>query len=710
MPSCSVSSNFMLNDFLCMSAASLLMPLFILIPGYVLGWLGNLFDFRQRRFVTRLLIGIVLSVAVFPALTYLLARLTSFDAALALHAVLWALFAWTLFRERGRFRFALDRWTRMAAILTLLWALAALLSLPDLQLDQRLYSNAVSNDHQTRIALTDSIFRTGIPPVNPHIYPGQPLPVSYFYFWYLFPALLSRLTGGWIDSRIAFYAGILWVGIALRAAACLYLRFQSPEGWQSIGPRSAAAVGLFFITGLDVLFAGLFVLLGAGSPFITEWWNGNSQVTAWSGASFWVPHHVAGLITGITGILVFQSLTPAMPRRKKALLTALTALSLASLIGLSLYVALIFVLFWGVYFVILLIIKARRRGLPWLAGAGVLAVLLALPFLGEMFASRASFSSGTEGQGTYFVFEVRQLGFLAGLTTGWPAGLKNLFNLLLLPLNYFLELGFFLAAGVFYLRAALRERGALLNRLGIDLLLLTCSGLFCSFFRSAIIGNNDVGWRGFMPVQFILLVWGASVLVSLWQGRSGAVQMPVVRAARRARGLLAGLLAIGLASTLFDLAYLRVFNVLDETGGWANPTFGVQISDWGRRNYAIREAFRFIYARYPRAAVVQNNPEVEAALRTQGLYGLRQTAAAGKEYSFIYGDPPEVYQGLSVDLLPIFLDTQKSWPEVSTACQDLQIDVLVVKDLDPVWRDAATWVWSEDPAFENDRVRVFSCP
>ncbi len=71
--------NYMLQDttryllgFVCMSSI-------LVVPGYLLGWLSNLFDFRQRRLVTRFLLGILLSTAVLPATFFLIGRFLSLD-------------------------------------------------------------------------------------------------------------------------------------------------------------------------------------------------------------------------------------------------------------------------------------------------------------------------------------------------------------------------------------------------------------------------------------------------------------------------------------------------------------------------------------------------------------------------------------------------------------------------------------------------------
>jgi len=42
------AAQFMLQDLALSAIALLLFPLFLLAPGYVLGWGANLLDFRQR--------------------------------------------------------------------------------------------------------------------------------------------------------------------------------------------------------------------------------------------------------------------------------------------------------------------------------------------------------------------------------------------------------------------------------------------------------------------------------------------------------------------------------------------------------------------------------------------------------------------------------------------------------------------------------------
>ncbi|HEX2981291.1 MAG TPA: hypothetical protein VHO48_13560 [Anaerolineaceae bacterium] len=619
---------------------------------------------------------------------------------MAIYYVSWALFIWIVYRNRRMFHFSIDRWVILGGGLILVWVIVAMLSLPDIQIGQALYLNTISFDHQTRIALTDAIFRTGIPPVNPHIYPGGPLYISYFYFWNLFPALLSRFTKGWIDPRISFQASAIWAGIALRALAFVYIRLRSRASSQSIKIKSGIAAGLFLVTGLDVIFAWLSIIKGIYNPFITEAWNGNSQVTSWAGATLWVPHHVAGLIAGITGILLFMNAVREASKTKRIIQMILAGLSLASLAGLSIYLAIVFAVFWGIYLVVSAVIKETQYQFKWLVLFGGLSVLFCAPFLIDLLHARESFVEG----GGFLLLEIRSFGFLQRYFVGLPAILVNLINLFLLPVNYFLELGFFILAGVLYLQKGFEEKRFSFQENGVEFVLLITSVLICSFFRSGIIDNNDIGWRGFMPAQFILLIWSVDTIHPIWARFSRPENsLHSTQISGIVRGALSGLLVIGLFSTFADLTSLRLYQMAaDRLGKYPIPSFS-------EHRYADRSAYQFIRENYPLTYIVQSNPIYEATIQTLGLYGMRQTVAAGEHYSFIYGDSPSLYQQVSPPILRLFTDSTLSVVDVKRICSQTHIDVLVVKDIDPVWKSSGSWVASLDPDYENEFDKVFDC-
>lgn len=66
--------NFTVVDTLGTLKASLALLPFLFAPGYVVGWAIDLFEFRQRCPILRLILAVPLTIAICPMLSYLLAR------------------------------------------------------------------------------------------------------------------------------------------------------------------------------------------------------------------------------------------------------------------------------------------------------------------------------------------------------------------------------------------------------------------------------------------------------------------------------------------------------------------------------------------------------------------------------------------------------------------------------------------------------------
>ncbi len=703
-----VAQNFMLFDAVRLMIAFLVMSLIMVAPGYLIGWASNLFDFKQRRLVTRLLLAIVLSTAILPAVSFLIGRYLSLDV------VVWGIilagigFLWLVWKEMRQTRRSGDRWLWAGAGLIGIWVIVAILSLIDLQIGSRLYSSLLAYDYQSRVALTDAIFRTGIPPLNPNTYTGEPLYVTYFYFWNILPALLSRLTRGWLDPRIAFGASAIWAGIALRAAACIYLRFHTSLREHHIGPRSVAAIGLFFITGLDI-FPAAVTLLRSGFTYSMDHWNGNAVIYSWTSASLWAPHHVAGLVACVVGFLIMQSLTPGRSKRYAITAVCLAALSLASGAGMSLYVAFIFAIFWAVWLLISFVRRELRSKAPWMVSMGILALVLDFPYLYDLLFIRKAGATNTSSP---LAFEVRPLWWAQGIfeQLGWGPALKNLGNLLLLPVNYSLELGFFLVAMLLYLQMVRTEKSPSPYLLPDSILLLASAGI-CTFFRSTIIGTNDLGGRGFMPAQFILLIWAVNLSIDLLPRWFAGLQLGAgLEISHLTRRLLLFILVMGGLSTAYDLLYLRWMYPVIEKVGYNYISQGIP-STWqySERLYRLRQAYDFIHRAYPVQAVVQSDPENEILVFTQGLYSFRQTIVSGPGYGGIYGSTLEDDNRAAAPILPIFNDPSLTFAQVRDTCQRLNISALIVKDIDPAWGNPHSWVWQTVPALDTSYVRVYDC-
>jgi hypothetical protein len=678
-----------------------LFSLLAFFPGYTVGWLTNVFEFRGRLLPFRLAASVPLSLAIGPILGYTVGRWLGWNAVWFVYAVLFvaALLSGVL-RRKARplagFHF-LSLWPFAALIA--LWIAVAFLSLADLPIGRRLYFSIIDFDYSVRIAFTHSIGAFGLPARNPFFFPGHAAGLRYHYFWMIPCALVYRLGSPLVNAREAFIAGTLWVGIGLIALIPLYLRLFGPASDLLQGDllqryllrRSRIGIALLAVTGLDILPTLLMVsLLRAGLisgiPPSVEWWN--DQVDGWLYTMLWEPHYICSLIACLTGFLIVWSLPQQSSRLQRTVSAFVTGAALATAAGCGIYVAMVFAAFLALW-LLLIVVRKRWHDAETLAVAGLIAVALIWPHLAGL---KDSFS---QGPGPHlFEFTVRS--FTPGdiilqafrLDRPWQ---RYAADLLFLPLNYFLELGIFFVVGrMVWSRFRQRKQPATLAELAAFLMAGT-SILICTFVKSSLIANNDLGWRGFLPAQFILLLWAAQVL------SERASRTPVLRL----------LLVLGLAGVVYDLAILRFFPLLSDMGKVQNITWLANDRLLGLRTAANREAYEWLCARTPESAVIQPNPEPIYQDTFYGAYGHRQSVAVGVACGSLFGGDRRECAPLMPVLSGLFAGGGEQ-PFQST-CRTLPIDVVVAKDTDAAWRDRTSWVWTGHPIFHNDFVRLFAC-
>jgi len=137
-------------------------------PGYVAGWALDLFEFRQRRPILRLILAVPLSIAICPMLSYLLARFVEpglWVFYLGVFAACILLLAKDVRRARLR---PVAKYIWVALGLAAVWGAAAIGSMVDLQIGDKLYPPIVAYDHSVRTAMTVAVAR-GVPPSNPFL-------------------------------------------------------------------------------------------------------------------------------------------------------------------------------------------------------------------------------------------------------------------------------------------------------------------------------------------------------------------------------------------------------------------------------------------------------------------------------------------------------------------------------------------------------------
>jgi hypothetical protein len=682
----------MASDLIGISSGFALFSLLAFFPGYAIGWLTNVFEFRARLLPFRLAASVPISLAVGPVLGYTIGRWLGLNAVWLVYAALCvaALSSGALGRKaRPLAGFDFRSLWPFAALIAL-WMAVAFLSLADLPIGRRLYFSVIDFDYSLRVAFTHSIGAFGLPARNPFFFPGHAAGLRYHYFWMIPCALVYRLGAPLVDAREAFIAGTLWVGMGLISLIPLYLRLFGSAPARLLR-RSRIGIALLAVTGLDIVPALLMVWLSragviSGMSPSVEWWN--EQVDGWLYTMLWEPHYTCSLVACLTGFLIVWSLPHQASRLQRTVSGLIAGMAFATAAGCGIYVAMVFAVFLGLWLVVTMVRRSWREA-GTLAFAGVVAAALIQPFFASLRDSSSPGSGPRLLEFTIRAFSPVEMALqLFRLDRPWQ---RYAADLLFLPLNYFIELGVFFVVGrMVWTRFRKRNRPATPAELAAFLMAAT-SILICTFVKSSIIANNDLGWRGFLPAQFMLLLWAADVL------SERASRTPLLRL----------LLVLGLAGVVYDLAILRFYPALSDAGkvpkiGWlANDQF------LGLRTAANREAYEWLRAGTPETAVIQQNPEPVFQDTFYGAYGHRQTVAVGGDCGIAFGGDPRECAALMPALKGLFAGGP---PDVlESACRSLPIDIVVAKDTDAAWRDRASWVWTGNPVFHNDFVRLFAC-
>jgi hypothetical protein len=703
--------NYTLQDVLGSLLAFGLFSLVFVFPGYVIGHTFDLLDFRRRTHIVRYVLSVVLSNAIIPILLFLAYRLGSASAGLLL-LFAFAL-AWALIELRNPIRGqsapqdapSTRRYERIALAIAIGWVIFSILFLVDIQIGNRLYFNIIAYDLATRASLVDAISRTGIPMVSPGFYPKTPNYINQlYYFWYIPASAVDVLGGALVTARQAMISSVAWCGLDLMASLGIYLRLRNREEGVAAWKGALFAISLLAVSGLDVipaLSSMLATRLSSGSMFpggdIEHW---NEQITAWVGSLAWVPHHVSAMLACMVALMLVIHARDYPPRRQFTV-TIFAGLAMASSLGLSTWVAAVFALFWCAWLVTLYFGKASRRQVPSMIIAGIIAALAAMPFLLGLL-------KGGSGAGVSpIAFEIRR--FVPTLLP-WdslPRWGQQVMSILLLPVNYFAELGLFMIVGLRWLRKNARHEWRFNAFYLPEILLLSIVCLVASFIRSTLTSGNDLGWRSWLFGQFVLLVWAVDLINSFFPvGKlrlfSRAIlhteAAPVIR-------LLIVLALIGILTTVLDVLDLRTEPMLVDRGISGFPNDIGPDTQAGKRNFAARQAYDFVRARIPAGVIIESNPSVRID-RAGGLYGDHQMAIAGRA---AYGVSRHDFWVLAERIKPIFIYRRLAWGGIDRICSQTHIGALVINDEDPIWKNLPNLLQVRTPLYINQYYAVFAC-
>jgi hypothetical protein len=679
--------NFMIHDVFGVGLAFLVFPLFVVVPGYVVAWGVDLFGFRTRRLTMRFLIGLTLSIALVPVVIYLLERLTGRWGVWALFGLVWVVFLAQVIREPQFLRYALEqplfaqrRTRNIAALLLCCWLIIGTFSLIDLQIGDRLLWSTTTYDYQTRSAATASIVRWGVPLINPEFYPGAPQISPFHPYWFQLCSFPAQPGLPFVTARIVVIASVLWVGVALMGTIALFLRFRNA---QDIERRALTGIALLGVSGLDILLIMALGRMYFGYLVGEEGWNGDSQVVTWLGTLIWVPNHIAALVAGIMSVLLLRQLALESETKRRILLSLLAAAGIASALGTGVYVGLVFAVFLIVWAGRALLIRSERPLLGWLILTGLLAIALSIPYAIDIVRAPQTNTQPA------FMLWVRAFGPLVLGDT--PQA--NVIYLALLPFNYGIEFGFYAIAGWLWWRRSRRQSGVFPP----EALLLISSLLIITFIKSGAGFVNDLGWRGMLPVQFILLIW--------------AVELFQTRIRQGTRLLLVGTATLGALTTVLFLTAIRFNHPLAEIGFEPRPPELIHDDQFSRRVFHERALYTHLRETLPPHFIIQMNPSYRYETRAPGLYSERQLVGV------IYGQHPPVgapaawFDETIRPIQKVFAESS-SLNDARALCQLRNIDVLVARDLDPVWQQPDSWVWVAPPdavLYDSKFARAIRC-
>jgi hypothetical protein len=691
-------------DLLGTLEAAALLTLFLLPPGFLLGYVSDVLGFRRRSAAERFLLSIVLSLSISPVVAVLLVRFCSLTVAVSLFLLAAAVALLFVGREVLSARSKSgrpDRTTWIALCMMIFWAGLALFTLVDMQCGDRLYLPYSVYDHSIRTMLVDAVARTGVPPRNPLYGLGSAPVLRYYYYWYVVCALPVHLAG--ISPRASLNGSVLWSGFALAALIPLYLKHFCEEQ-ENLRFKSIVGIGLLLVTGYDLIpFVALSRWLGALWGDM-EWWDTN-QVTSWLGSLIWVPHHVASLTACLTGFLLLIALRDDAGGRERIWTALLAGAAFSSAAGLSVYVTFVFGVFAVVWALTLLLVKRPEIFFTY-AGAGAFSILLALPYLEDLRAPLTSTStSKVGGKFAFFMFRdyppAQDWLKLHGVTDALVLHLLQLPTLLLV---YFFEFGVFFLVAWYCLWREMRSGWDIPLRQRAAWVMYSVSLLVVSVVASNSTGVNDLGFRGMLVVQFVLLVWAAPVISELFLPK-GQSRLGLAWKIALSVSLLVG--AIG---TLSQLGILRFYEPIVDAGKsrrteeWMGPS-----PDLGKHTFRMRQSIERLKRETPHSSVLQYNPR-GADLFLFHLYADRQAAAGDDSCGSTFGGDPEKCEQACryIDAAFNIPNATHRW-NMDRFCDMYQINLLVATNSDPVWKDGESWVWTRSPLLANDTMRAFRC-
>ena len=702
-----MDSNFFLQDIVGISLAFLLFSFVFIFPGYVIGWGFNLLKHRSQPLMLQLGTGIFISISVIPAFLFLVYRFLPAKIGIGILfafaiAAVYIYFTQNKASDNNAVPASEKGYQKSVLGLILVWFLFSVFVSADLQIGKRLYFSNNSYDMLTRVAVVDAMTRTGVPPVNPSYYPGEEVRLNFlYYYWYILASVVDMLGGPLVSALHAMIASISWCGIALFATVSTYMQVRAPS--ENAWKKTFIGIQLFAVSGLDCI---IIILAAVREGYLPvnggiEGWN--MPIMSWLNAITWVPHHVAAAIACIFALLLLlHEKNERLPA--KLLISVMIGLAFASAFGLSVWVMFVFAFFWAVWAIISLLEK-KYASLGVMVLSGFFALIFISPFLAGLVSPTGETS--TASSASPVAFYIRPFMASVVFPEGTPSIVLGTANFFMLPLNYLFELGFFFLMAAIWIQEFYSRNKNTNPIYKAELVLAAVTTVVLSFLYSTLISINDLGIRGWLPLQIILIVWAVDV-ITMFMGNEKWITPRIFRVLENPKslGLVLGVtLTLGLLTTSLEAISLRTWAILIDMNVTDFPNSISVDNHLGERTFYARLAYSYISENTPNNVIIQSNPQNQME-RPSGLYATRQMVISDRT---IYGVPIPVYAKLSQDIGSIFRRKTSSWDDIDTKCTQYKIDILVFKDTDRVWESLPDLKTIRPPLYENPYYALYSC-
>lgn len=688
-------------DYLCAQIGGVLLAVTIL--PLALYWPGKFFlnSFPSLRsfFAARFGASLLLSMATMPMVLYYIARIFGLRGDLYFCLIFPVALAATGGKSSLFPRRRSGDW--LSWVLAGGWLLAVIFFSISIPIGHKLYATTMSFDWAKHIMVTDALARTGVPPINPAIHPGYNLPLCYYYLWHLIGAVFVC---GILTPQAVTLGGVFWAGIGVVSIFHQFLTLLYPEvGKPQQHPLRGLALVLLLLVGSMasvLVLLRIAIYLSYGKPleiyFLSVLSTGSEPVFSWMNTSLTSPHHMASFVIAMTGFLMLR-MASAAPGKMSWVAAALAGIAFASMAGMSIWVGSTAAVIGAAWFAVLLLRCEKNEIGLWIM-SGVVAAVLIAPFAFEL-------RHANQLTGSPIGFRVRGFTF----THLMQPPLKTWVDLLCLPLNYTIEIGFPLIASFLIWR--LWSQNVALTRHQFFIRVMFWASIIYVSFVASVVRHNDLGWRGTLFAQAACVMWAWPLFASMFSRLSGISGTWPGAAARRCPRLwkvTIFALWAGWLSAIMDPLMLRFTNRLLDVSWIVSdaPYSSITMPDdkhTAERLAAYYDGYEWMRTQTPKNTLVAMNPDHEDEVPFF-LYANRPAIVCDLYNATIFGVSRETYRSVAKPLAPIFAAQPATWNEVLRILVPLGTNYLVLRSNDAAWGQPSDW---PAPVYHNEKLAIY---